>query len=62
MVVLNVVYAFVGGGTGSAFVVQLDEGDLVGNLKEKIKETQKNDLRGVGTSRLELFLVKKNNV
>ncbi|KAG1701525.1 hypothetical protein DVH05_010826 [Phytophthora capsici] len=52
------VCAFVGD-TGSAFFIQLDEGDLVGNVKEKIKKKQKNDLRDVDASRLELFLAKK---
>ncbi|KAG1698756.1 hypothetical protein DVH05_014711 [Phytophthora capsici] len=52
--------AIVGVG-GSAFSVEVGEGQSVDDLKEAIKNLKRNDLKGVDRDKLQLFLAKKKN-
>ena len=45
---------------GSAFTVEIDDGDLVAYLQKAIKAEKANDLKNVDASRLRLFLAKKD--
>ena len=46
------------GAKGSAFSVQLDDGDLVADLNDAIKLKKANDLKDVDANKLQLFLAK----
>ncbi|GMF49697.1 unnamed protein product [Phytophthora lilii] len=49
------------GAAGSAFPVEIDASELVGDLKEAIKDKKKNDLKKTDADRLELYLAKKGD-
>eukprot|EP00644_Phytophthora_capsici_P013161 jgi/Phyca11/81603/gw1.5.1157.1 len=49
------------GVAGSAFSVEVGEGQSVDDLKEAIKNLKRNDLKGVDRDKLQLFLAKKKN-
>jgi hypothetical protein len=46
---------------GDAFSIDIDESKLVSDLKNKIKNERKNDLRKVDADTLQLFLAKKGD-
>ncbi|GMF35071.1 unnamed protein product [Phytophthora lilii] len=49
------------GAAGSAFPVEIDASELVGELKEAIKDKKKNDLEKTDADKLELYLAKKGD-
>ncbi|KAF1316992.1 Crinkler, partial [Globisporangium splendens] len=49
------------GAKGSAFSVDIEESDTVGDLKDAIKKEKANDLKTVDADRLHLYLAKRDN-